>query len=323
LEAFLTQENINRFRMPSEGHRGGPWYHVLGLVVLFAPWSVFLLQAVWYGARAVRSDKTSDARSDSPDKYKFLAVWILAYLVFFSVAATKLPNYVLPVYPALAVLVARILDRWRVGALEFPGWMVAASTAGAILFGALLSAGLLFAGGVISPPVPVKGFHPLPALGPYAWLGIIPLVAGLAFGWLAKTGRRDAALTAFAAGAVLLLAIVAAFPTVAMNEYKVPRYFAEEVGLRQTDRDIRIVTCRWFRHSLVFYVRREVEPIDDFEKLERALALPRPTYLLVPDDVWPELSKKLAVPMKEITRHYDFYARHEIVVLANEYATRD
>ena len=296
LEAFLTQENINRFRSPSEGHRGGPWYHVLGLIVLFAPWCVFFLQAVWYGVCGVRPAASGEEGTDSPDKYKFLAAWILAYLVFFSVAATKLPNYILPIYPAVAVLMARVLDRWRVGDLEIPGWMITASTIGGVLFGVLLSAGLLLAGGVISSPVPLKGFHPLPALGPYAWLGVIPLLAAFAFRWLVRAGRRGPALTAYGIGAVLLLAIVGAFPTVAMNEYKVPKYFAEEVGLRQTDREIRIVTCRWFRHSLVFYVRREVKPIDDFAELERVLALPRPTYLLVPDDVWAELSKNARGP---------------------------
>jgi 4-amino-4-deoxy-L-arabinose transferase-like glycosyltransferase len=322
LGAFLTQENINRFRTPSEGHRGGPWYHVLGLVVLFVPWSVFFLEAVWDTLRQVRRTPDSAAAGDT-DKYKFLTVWVLAYLVFFSVAATKLPNYILPLYPAVAVLVARTLDRWRKGTLVIPGWMVCVSAVGGVVFAALLMVGLLFAGGVIPSPVPVKGFHPLPALGPYAWLGAIPLLAALAFGRLAQKGRRDEALTAFGLGAVVLLGIVAAFPTVAMNEYKVPKYFADEVGLRQTDREIRILACRWFRHSLVFYVRREVMPVEDFAGLEGLLALPRPTYLLVPDDVWTELSKTLKVPLRELARRYDFYARRDIVVLANEYAAPD
>jgi 4-amino-4-deoxy-L-arabinose transferase-like glycosyltransferase len=326
LRTFLANENIQRFSSPSEGHRGGPWYHALGLVVLFAPWSVFLLETVWYTARRMRPTAEPVAEpggGDTADKYKFLTVWVLAYLVIFSVAATKLPNYILPLYPAVAMLTARTFDRWREGTMRIPGWMIVTSSVGAALIGVLLSVGLLFAGGLIPPPVPVKGFHALPALGPYAWLGVIPFVAALVFGWLAHKGRRDEALTVYGLGAVLLLAIVAAFPTVAMNEYKVPKYFADEVGLRQTDREIRIAACRWFRHSLVFYVRREVKDIDDFQELEQFLALPRPAYLLVPDDIWAELSKKLTVPMKEIARRYDFYARRDILVLVNAYADPD
>ena len=37
---------------------------------------------------------------------RFLGCWVLCYLAFFSIARTKLPNYVLPVYPALAILTA-------------------------------------------------------------------------------------------------------------------------------------------------------------------------------------------------------------------------
>jgi 4-amino-4-deoxy-L-arabinose transferase-like glycosyltransferase len=326
LTAFVENENIRRFSSPSEGHRGGPWYHVLGLVVFFAPWSVFLLEAVWHTARRIRLRPEPVAEfgaGDTADKYRFLTVWVVAYLVFFSVAATKLPNYILPLYPAIAILTARTLDRWRDGTTRIPGWMIATSTVGVALIGVLLTAGLLFASGLVSPPVPVKGFHPLPKLGEFAWLGVIPVVAALAFGCLAKKGLRDEAITALGLGCTLLLAIVAAFPTVAMNEYKAPKYIAEEVGLRQTDREIRIAACRWFRHSLVFYLRREVKDIDDLPQLEQFLALPRPAYLVVPDDVWTELSKKLTVPMKEVARRYDFYARRDILVLANSYADPD
>ena len=34
--------------------------------------------------------------------HRFLLCWVVVYLVFFSAAATKLPNYILPIYPAMA-----------------------------------------------------------------------------------------------------------------------------------------------------------------------------------------------------------------------------
>ena len=66
IRAFLENENIKRFSSPSEGHRGGPWYHVLGLIVLFAPWSVFLLETVWYTIGRIRPrPESAQARSAS------------------------------------------------------------------------------------------------------------------------------------------------------------------------------------------------------------------------------------------------------------------
>jgi len=54
--------------------------------------------------------------------------------------------------------------------------------------------------------------------------------------------------------------------------------------------------------------------------VDQFLALPRPSYVLVPDDVWPKLSGQLTTPVTVIAKRYDFYARHEILVVANQYA---
>src|SRR5207245_11270297 len=131
----------------------GPLYYSVGvLAVGFAPGSVFLGLAGWYatGRRAreelpratlpllaatVRERAASDTRSltvaasggsvaDSstclPATYRFLWCWFAVYFVFFSLAGTKLPNYILPVYPPLAILTARFLQRWRIGTIQPP-----------------------------------------------------------------------------------------------------------------------------------------------------------------------------------------------------------
>ena len=317
VQAFITRENVTRFHTPADGHSGGLYYHVLFLFVLTAPWCAFLASAFWYGLRAARR---GEGQVDTPDRYRFLAAWVLAYLIVFSIAATKLPNYVLPVYPAVAILIARLLDRWRSGSLTVPGSLTAASTASGVLVGVLFGVGLLVAGGTLPPPVSVKGFHPLAGLGESAWVGLVPVGGAMAFGWLAWKGRRTEAVTIYGLAAALFLAAVAAVPTVALNDHKAPRYFAEQMGLRQPDRDIRIAACRWFRHSLVFYARREVRRIDDFAAVDEFLSLPRAAYLVVPADVFDQLAPRLTVPVRVLGRHYDFYARRDILVVANEHA---
>jgi 4-amino-4-deoxy-L-arabinose transferase-like glycosyltransferase len=317
LESFVLKENIDRFHNPADGHRGPIYYHLASLIVLTTPWTVFLLATFWYAVTATRRIDADQAIADASNKYKFLVTWFFTYLVFFSIAATKLPNYILPLYPALAILIGRLLDRWRTGLISGPKWLAVLTWIGSLSIGIIVTAALLIVTGLV--PLEIKGFRPFSALQKYAWFGVIPFLTALAFGWLAWRGRRDDAITAYALGAVLFLAVTAALPTVAMNDYKVPKYFAEDVGLKQTDADIRIAACGWFRHSLVFYVERRVEDIDDFQKVDQFLALPRPAYVLVPDDVWEKLSKALTTPVHVIAKHYDFYARREIVVIANEY----
>jgi 4-amino-4-deoxy-L-arabinose transferase-like glycosyltransferase len=324
-KAFLLHENAERFSTPADGHRGGLYYHAALLLVLFVPWSAFLIPTFWAAVREARRPRTASdietAKPDVPGKYRFLLAWFAVYLVVFSVAATKLPNYILPLYPALAILTGRMLDRWRLGTATFPRWVMRISVGGLAITGIVFFVGLLFVAGRIPSPVPVKGFHALPALAEYAPLGAIPAFVSVLFGWLISQARRDEAVTAFAAGAVAFLALLAALPTVAMDEYKAPKYLAEEVGLLQPDKDIRIAAIGWYRHSTVFYVRREVSKLHHPNAVDPFLALPRPAYLIVPEPAWPELSKSVTVPTRVIGRRYDFYSRQVVLVIANRYAT--
>jgi 4-amino-4-deoxy-L-arabinose transferase-like glycosyltransferase len=321
LQAFIGKENLDRFANPADGHRGPIFYHVAMLYVLLAPWCVFLAPTIWTAVReARRLPQSTNIENDETarNKYRFLLVWFLSILIFFSLAATKLPNYVLPLYPAVAILIARWLDRWRTGDLVVPKWVITLAVIGGVLTGLIVIAGLLLMGGKI--PISIENLHPLPNIAPFAWVGLIPIVASLAFGWSARQGRRDVALTTFVIGAVAFIAPLAGWGTAAMDDYKAPKYFAEEIGLRQTDKDIRIGACGWFRQSLVFYSRREVKRLLSVAEVNEFLAVPRPAYLVMPEEVWQTVSHLLTSPVKKIGEHYDFYERQNVIVVANRYA---
>lgn len=87
--------------------RAGPvWYF---LPVLFAggfPWVLALLA----GLRGDLSGAWRERRSSSAPVL-FLLCWIVAPLVFFSFSQSKLPGYILPVFPAVALLAAHLLTR--------------------------------------------------------------------------------------------------------------------------------------------------------------------------------------------------------------------
>lgn len=320
---FFMKDNVGRFTSPSEGHKGPFFLHALLLFALFAPWSVFLPAAIWYAVREARQKLDSAAMpSQAPNsgKYRFLVVWFLTVLVVFSISATKLPNYILPLYPAIAILTGRFLDQWRLGQ-TVPSWVVRTALIITAITGVIIGGGLLVVSGVVTLPFEVKGLRPIHDFVYSAPIGIVPIVAA-AIAWRAvRGGRIDNAITSLAAGAVIMLALLAAFPVVTTQEWRAPKYLAEEVPLRQTDRDIRIAGCRWMRQSMVFYARREVTPINYFSEIDNFLAVPRPAYVIVPDDVWPYLSKELTVPVKVVAQRFDFFSRRDIIVIANEYAT--
>jgi 4-amino-4-deoxy-L-arabinose transferase-like glycosyltransferase len=95
LEVFLLNQNLERF-VSTVHHHPGPFFYYLPVVLagLF-PWSGLLLPALAdLHARRSRSDL-------------FLLLWFALPFAFFSLAGAKLPGYVLPCLPPLALLMGR------------------------------------------------------------------------------------------------------------------------------------------------------------------------------------------------------------------------
>jgi len=100
LSYYIWQEHFGRYATV-DFDRSEPWYYfiVVGLLGFF-PWT-FVLPIVakdyW--------KKTLD------DKTLFLILWLVLPFLFFSVSKSKLPHYILPIFPALAILTAATLVR--------------------------------------------------------------------------------------------------------------------------------------------------------------------------------------------------------------------
>ena len=103
----LYLQNFDRFNTTSRGHGGkGTWYYAKALLADFSPWVFFLVPAGYAGWKKRRQDRG----------WRLLMLSVLAPLVFFTLASTKRNVYLLPIYPAMAVMVAEWLQ------LEAKGW---------------------------------------------------------------------------------------------------------------------------------------------------------------------------------------------------------
>src|SRR5262249_12258711 len=154
--------------------------------------------------------------------------------------STKLPNYILPIYPPLAMLTAYHLDGWRRGELQLPRWAIHVSLACLVLMGLALAVGFLALGGVVG--LPVRKARPLPALSGWAILGIVPILGAVAAWACWRLQRPTAVLVSIAAAAILLAVSVATWAGVVLDEYKAPQDLARIVAEHQSEREIRIAT---------------------------------------------------------------------------------
>jgi 4-amino-4-deoxy-L-arabinose transferase-like glycosyltransferase len=284
-------------------------------VVGFAPWSVFLGPVAWSAlGRRARADAPVEATS-LPAPYRFLWCWIAVYAVFFSLSATKLPNYVLPIYPPLALLTGRFLDRWRREAVQIPAWLFHAALSCLLLMGAGMAAGLILAAGVLDLSW-LRG-RKLPGLEEWALMGVIPVLGGLGAWWCVSRQRRLGMIVSVGAAAVGLVAALAA-GSLSVDAHKAARPLAQAIEAHQTEREIRVGCYQYYQPSLVFYCRREVTRFQEEAETLEFLHYPIPVYLLVPEKAWPALAAKVGTPCRVVGRHYDLYRGCEVVVVTNQ-----
>jgi 4-amino-4-deoxy-L-arabinose transferase-like glycosyltransferase len=309
LRGFWWNENVNRFLQPMENHRGSIFYYPLVFIVGFAPWCVFLVPTLINGYREAR-DRGDDARIAS----RFLVFWFVSYIVFFTIAATKLPNYVLPAYPAFALLTARTLMLWHRGELNFPKWIMPACVLSVALVGIVTGVGLYVASGEI-PLKKLKG-NGIPGLEPWAAIGLVPVIAGgLAWYWQ-RHRRRLAAVALLVVGAVGYLGLLISFPTKIIDARKAPKDLIAAAGLPRPFDEIRIATLDYFQPSLVYYAQREVTLLPNESEALIHLASPLQTYLICPAKTWDQLVTK-APRCRTLTKHYDLYRNVDVVVVTN------
>ena len=178
VRVFILEHNVQRFLTPVFAHEQPWWYFGAVLLAGLVPWTTLLVPAVRDAWRDV-------SRRTSPTAVLALC-WAVVPFVFFSVSRSKLPGYILPMFPPLALLMARSLA----ASLQAPGRgrALLASSGGLLV----VVAGLLAVGATLV--VPVQLAPAIAALGVTStWPAAIG-AAGIGIALLALRGREWLAL---------------------------------------------------------------------------------------------------------------------------------
>ena len=105
-ERFFIYEHYLRFTTKIHD-RYQPWYYFIPILLGGAlPWTVLMLDSLVSTWRSKSADKTFDAE-------RFLLIWAVFVYLFFSVSGSKLPSYLLPMFPMLALLMGVRIARMR------------------------------------------------------------------------------------------------------------------------------------------------------------------------------------------------------------------
>lgn len=192
-DEFFWKHHVSRFVSPELDHVQPWWYYFPVLLAGLFPWTPLV------GLIGTR-------RSLDDERVRFLLLFVIFGFLFFSASTNKLPAYILPLLPAMAVILAVSLDKARSQAW----WLVTCSV--------LLAAVPMIA--AILPEALDVGITHVQWRLAFGWPLLLPVIAGVAAWWLAREDhdqewsdrRRWAALVV----ALAALACVAYLKAVAL-----------------------------------------------------------------------------------------------------------
>ena len=284
----ILRQNFLRF-FEAWSHKRPFYYYFTTLPLDFFPWSLFLPLGIY---AAIKSWKTDD-------KTRFFLLWFLWFFFFLSLSSGKISKYMLPVLPALAVIISGPMLEWdrRYNRIVFR--IVAILVMG-------LGAALL---AYHSPHY--REFMPERIM-----IGISGICAGiLVFACLKySTARKAFACLALFLGIAYLVGNISIFGK--LNRYKSPKPVAEKV------RALAGNTVPWvyygsMRGVYVYYVGRFALHVDehDTKGLRQAAAREGEFYLLARERDADEVKK--AVP-GIVIKSRDTIGNTEMVIFHRE-----
>jgi hypothetical protein len=293
----LLQENLKRF-FGGSGHSHPVYYYFSYLFSLGLPWSLFLPFMFWDAFQP-------GARGD--DDRLFFKSWFLVMFVFFSLSAGKRPVYLLPLYPALALLLAAwvyhhgvstgarlILYRIVAGVAVLTGALLLIITIGAIwnhepgwFFGPI--AGLLKPKDranllVVQDALDTFGavFTVVAFLSAVLWLAL-----GRAF-WHGKI-RQAALLVVFIGVSLGFISRAIVIPVIAAN--KSYRDFVMNMERRIGPETAVYLFGEFNSDPVVFYHGKVIEPLErPLAEVAAKIGLGK-DYLIMPEQTWKKIEQ--------------------------------
>ena len=172
INEFIIGHHFQRYVSNKYKHPQPFYFFLLVALAGCLPWTAWLIASA---QRAVQERRA--LLIEPAERLRlFLWLWVLVPLVFFSLSGSKLPGYILPIFPALALLVGLELERFLT--VEKLPW-----AAGATVVLCLLLGGAIWFAGRKQPLLPATTITALACLAAFVALLYLALLLMHRFGW--------------------------------------------------------------------------------------------------------------------------------------------
>ncbi|MBN1910653.1 MAG: glycosyltransferase family 39 protein [Pirellulales bacterium] len=298
IQEFMAKYSSQAFKKPIFGH-SGPWfYHLVVVFIGFFPWSVFLGPTIVETVRRIRGNHPWRAG------YILASCWAVAIIGFWSLIITKLPHYILPAYPALALLTAPFIYSWITEHERMSVWWM--RNAGVTLV--VVGVGMIIA-------LPIIAAYYLPGEGILGLVGLTLIVGGALCLYFTGQKKPQRAMVTFAAASVAFLTAMFGFAVLRIDRHHISPTLAAELH-EASPGELELASYGYFRESFVYYTGSPVAKLQDTKGIQTFLDQSRRPYLITTDKHEASLRKQFPGRFTELTRHRQFLGRGEVVVLA-------
>jgi 4-amino-4-deoxy-L-arabinose transferase-like glycosyltransferase len=263
---FFIHEHFERF-LTTEHRRTGAWWYFLPMLVAGTlPWTGIFF------ARLPDAWRSAAVTANGFAWVRFCLAWSAFVLVFFSLSGSKLPSYILPIFPAAALVIGWQIERASTRMLAMLAGVLVATTL------ALWIAALLGWPRVTDRIADVRTPAAIyAALGPWVKIALGIAAAGYARGWLAfrRGTERGKTLGVVALALGTMLAMQAAFS--GSDVFRVTRSAADLVTALENaadppyDRSAPFFQVRMYDQTLPFYLRRTTTLVEYRDELSLGL----------------------------------------------------
>jgi len=284
---FLWNNNVKRFAA-NPGWKTPFWFYVWNFPLHFTPWSAFLPLVIKVIKRA----------GDKLEEVFFPMSWFAAIFILFSISDTKRSSYILPLYPAAAVIAAWALSK----GLEMKDELKAAWALSMGLFAfTLVGYGvcLVF---VFVRHIPSYTFVAM------AVLGSLIIMAGFFF-FISKLSLVKEEMILSCVGALLLaLGYTSLYQPLYDRHYRSPKPYC--LDIRGTVGDLPLYHYGSIRAHDIFYIQKGVIP-----SLPPQGQLEGEFFVMARGDKLSKLKRKC--PSLRVVKRYGFRGK-EVVLLRGE-----
>jgi 4-amino-4-deoxy-L-arabinose transferase-like glycosyltransferase len=310
---FFIHEHLDRFLTSEHRRTGALWYFVPLLLVGLIPWTGVFLATAWPSWRD--APRTSNGFSWP----RFCLAWLAFVFCFFSVSGSKLPSYILPLFPAAALLIGWQLERLPQSVLY--KWTMAAAATAAVALVVMLAGYNDIAAKLADARTPLSIYR---QFGPWLIAALVLAIAGSVAALFAFA--RDSA-TGRTAG-IVIVTLATLFATqlafVGDDAFRTTRSAADvvtalEQSLPPYDPDAPFYQVEMYDQTLPFYLKRTTTLVDYRDELalgldaepERGIAtlanwearwrvLPQAYALMTPDTF--DKVARMGVPLRVVAR---------------------